>query len=88
MSRFGSAASTLADLWNQHRCSFVSGNTSRNAAQNPNAPSPMASTGARIPRRFADRSNPAQDSVDSRYPLVNATSSFFPSARTDGQSDG
>ena len=45
---FGSAASTFACLWNQHRCSRVFGNTSRKAFQNPSAPSPTASTGAVI----------------------------------------
>ena len=63
---FGSAASTLAILWNQQRCSRVAGNTSRSAPQNPSAPSPTASTGARIPRRAQSRSRSAQDSVDSR----------------------
>ena len=48
----------------------------------PSAPSPMASTGARIPRRRQSRSRSAHDSVDSRYPSVSATSSFRPSART------
>src|SRR5206468_11747993 len=45
----GSAASTLAILWNQQRCSRVAGKTSRSAAQNPKAPSPAASIGARMP---------------------------------------
>jgi hypothetical protein len=49
---FGSAASTFADLWNQQRCSRVSGKTSRRPPQDPSAPSPTASTGARIPRHF------------------------------------
>jgi len=34
---------------------LVCGNTSGNAAQNPNAPSPIASTRARIPRRLQCR---------------------------------
>jgi hypothetical protein len=44
----------------------VVGNTSRSAPQNPSAPSPTASTGARIPRRAQSRSRSAHDSVDSR----------------------
>ena len=56
----------MAILWNQHRCSRVSGNTSRSAPQNPSAPSPIASTGARMPRRLQSRSRSAQDSVASR----------------------
>jgi hypothetical protein len=63
---FGRAFSTLAETWNQQRCSAVSGKTSRTAAQNPRAPSPTASTGARIPRRLQSLSRLAQDSVDSR----------------------
>ncbi len=66
----------------QHRCSRVVGNTSRRAAQNPSAPSPAASTGARIPRRLQSRSRSAQDHSDSRYPSARATSSLRPSART------
>jgi len=52
------------------------------AAQNPSAPSPTVSTGARIPRRLQSRSRSAHDSVDSRWPSATATSSFLPSART------
>ena len=69
---FGSAARTFAILWNQHRCSLVCGNTSRSAAQNPNAPWPVANTEARIPRRRQPRSRSTQDSVDSRSPSINA----------------
>jgi len=36
--------------WNQQRCCRVCGNTSRNAAQNPNTPSPIASTGPASPQ--------------------------------------
>jgi hypothetical protein len=57
---------TLAETWNQQRCSAVTGKTSRTAAQNPRAPSPTAGTGARIPRRLQSLSRLAQDSVDSR----------------------
>src|SRR6478736_9922743 len=53
-------------LWNQQRCSRVSGNTSRNAPQNPSAPSPAASTGARMPRRRQSRNRSAHDSAASR----------------------
>jgi hypothetical protein len=60
----------------------VSGKTSRSAPQNPSAPSPTASTGARIPRRLQSRSRSAHDSLDSRKPSETATSSFFPSTRT------
>jgi Tn3 transposase DDE domain/Domain of unknown function (DUF4158) len=60
------ASSTLAILWTQQRCSRASGKTSRKAPQKPSAPSPMASTGARIPRRFRSRSSSDHDSVDSR----------------------
>jgi hypothetical protein len=63
---FGSADNTLPILWNQQRCSRVVGNTSRNAVQNPSAPSPAARTGARIPRRAQSRSRSAHDPVDSR----------------------
>jgi hypothetical protein len=73
---------TLAILWNQQRCSRVAGKTSRSAAQNPSAPSPMASTGAAMPRRLQSRSRSAHDSEDSRCPSVSATSSLVPSART------
>jgi hypothetical protein len=79
---FGSAARTSARLRNQHRCSRISGNTSYTAFQKPSAPSPMASTGAVIPRRRQSRSRSTHDSVDSRYPSVSATSSLRPSART------
>ena len=47
----------------------------RKAAQNPSAPSPMASTGALMPRRRQSRSRSAHDSVDSRYPSVMIASS-------------
>jgi len=63
---FGSAPSTLAILWNQQRCALACGNTSRAAFQNPSAPSPMASTGARMPRRAQSRSRSAHDPADSR----------------------
>jgi len=79
---FGNAARTFPILWNQHRCSVVAGNTSRTAFQNPSAPSPTASTGARIPRRLQSRSRSAQDSDDSRKPSDKAISSLWPSART------
>lgn len=69
-------------LCTQFRCSRVSGNTSRSADQKPSAPSPTASTGARMPRRLQSRSRSAQLAVDSRCPSTRATSSFFPSART------
>jgi hypothetical protein len=46
----------MAILWNQQRCSLVSGKTSRSGDQNPSAPSSTASTGARLPRRAASRS--------------------------------
>ena len=78
----GSAPSTLAILWNQQRASLVSGKTSRSAFQNPSAPSPTASTGARMPRRAQSRSRSAHDSADSRYPSARAMSSLRPSART------
>jgi len=78
----GSALSTLAILWNQHRCSRVSGNTSRTAAQKPSAPSPMASTRAAMPRRLHERSKSAHDWVDSRWPSSSVISSLVPSART------
>jgi hypothetical protein len=71
---FGSAASTFAVLWNQQRPSRASGNTSRSPPQNPSAPSPTASTGARIPRRAQSRSRSAHDSADSRYPSARAIS--------------
>ncbi len=53
------APSTLAILWNQQRCVLACGNTSRTALQNPSAPSPMTSTGARIPRRAPSRAGGA-----------------------------
>ena len=65
----------MAILWNQPRCSAVSGNTSRSADQDPSAPSPMASTGARMPRRLPSRTRSAEDSADSRRPSASATSS-------------
>jgi hypothetical protein len=52
MPDFGSAAITLACLWNQQRCSRVAGTTSRTAFQNPGALSPTAKTGAAIPRQI------------------------------------
>jgi hypothetical protein len=55
---WGSADTTFAILWNQHRCSRVVGNTSRSADQNPSAPSPTARTGARRPRRLQSRTSP------------------------------
>jgi hypothetical protein len=57
---FGNAESTFAVLRNQHLWARVSGKTSPRAAQNPSAPSPTASTEARIPRRLASRSRSAQ----------------------------
>src|SRR6478672_13023427 len=66
MRRLRQRSKNIDILWNQQRCSRVSGNTSRNAPQNPSAPSPIASTGARIPRRAQSRSRSAQDSVASR----------------------
>jgi hypothetical protein len=56
---FGSAARTFACLWNQQRCSFVCGKTSRSASQKPSAPPPTARIGARIPRRQQSRSRSA-----------------------------
>ena len=78
----GRALRTLAILWNQQRCSRVSGNTSRTAFQKPSAPSPAASTGEVIPRRLQSRSRSAHDSHDSRWPSAKAISSLVPSART------
>src|SRR5712691_8183190 len=49
---FGSLSRTLTRRCTQHLCSRVSGKTSRTAAQNPSAPSPIPTTGARIPRFF------------------------------------
>ena len=66
MRRFGSADKTLPILWNQQRCVRVVGKTSRSTDQNPNAPSPTARIGARIPRRAPSRSRSAHDPVDSR----------------------
>ena len=43
---------------------------------------PIASIGARMPRRLRSRSTSAHDSVDSRNPSPTATSSLCPSART------
>jgi hypothetical protein len=63
----------------QQRCSRVSGNTSRIAAQKPSARSPTATTGARIPRIFRSRSSASQLSVDSRWPSSSATTSLEPS---------
>ena len=54
----------------------------------PQRPSPTASTGAVIPRRRQSRSRSAHDSVDSRYPSVNATSSLRPSVRTPSSPAG
>ena len=71
-----------AVLWNQQRPSLACGNTSRSPFQKPSAPSPTASTGARIPRRAQSRSRSAHDSADSRYPSASAMSSLRPSART------
>jgi creatinine amidohydrolase/Fe(II)-dependent formamide hydrolase-like protein len=51
-------------LCHQHRCSLLSGNTSRTALQNPSAPSPTASTGAAVPRRLVSRSRKLSPSVD------------------------
>src|SRR5437764_11975449 len=58
----GSASRTLAILCTQQRCSRVSGNTSRRAAQKPSAPSPTASTAQhlrprllRLPEAVTDR---------------------------------
>jgi len=62
----GRTFNTFAPAWTQQRCSPVSGNTSRIAAQNPNAPSPTANFGARMPRRLQSRSRLAQLIVDSR----------------------
>ena len=59
----------LASLWTQSRCSRVFGHTSRTAAQNPSAPSPIATTGARMPRRFRSRSTVFQLSALSRAVL-------------------
>src|SRR2546427_4447 len=46
----GRASRTFITLWTQSRCSRVSGHMSLSADQNPNAPSPTATTGARMPR--------------------------------------
>ena len=72
----------MAILCTQHRWWAVSGKTSPRAPQNPRAPSPTASTGAVMPRRFSPRSTSAQDSVDSRWPSLIETSSLVPSLRT------
>src|SRR5262245_56551924 len=69
-------------LWSQPRCSRVFGHTSRTAVQNPRAPSPTATTGARMPRRFRSRSTVFQLSALSRWPSSTAINSFVPSART------
>ena len=57
---------SLRLLWNQQRWVLACGNTSRTALQNPSAPSPTASTGARMRRRAQSRSRSAHDSADSR----------------------
>ena len=56
-SRCGSFSRMFASLWHQSRCPRVSGHTSRTAAQKPSAPSPTATTGARMPRRFKSRNS-------------------------------
>ena len=48
-----------AILWNRQRWGLACGKTSRTALQNPSAPSPIASTGARMPRRAQSRSRSA-----------------------------
>ena len=54
----GILSSTLPALWNQQVCSSVPGYTSRNAAQNPNAPSAVASRGPFVsPRRRRSNSS-------------------------------
>ena len=65
------SAMTLAQWWNQHRPALVSGNASPSARQKPNAPSPCANTGARVPRF-----RPAHDLAR----LVKPTTSRCPSA--------
>ena len=60
----GSAARTLAVLWNQQRPSLTWGNTSRNAPQNLGAPSPT--TAAHMSRRAQSLSRSAEDSADSQ----------------------
>jgi len=63
---FGRAFSTLAETWNSPA---LLGRLRKDVAhrrQNPRAPSPTASTGARIPRRLQSLKRLAQDSVDSR----------------------
>src|SRR5262249_58171410 len=69
---FGSAARTLAVLWNQRRPSLACGNTSRRPFQNPSAPSPTASTGARMPRRARSRSPAAPHPAAARDPTARA----------------
>ena len=64
--RFGSLSRMFPSLWNQSRCSRVFGHTSRTAAQKPRAPSPTATTGGRMPRRFRSRSTVFQLSALSR----------------------
>jgi hypothetical protein len=64
------------------RPELVSGKTSPRAAQNPSAPSPTASTGARIPRRLASRSRSAHDRLTPGIRSARMISSLRPSART------
>lgn len=76
---FGSALRMLAVLWNQHRPSGMSGNTSRSAFQNASAPSSMVSTGPRMPRRARSRSSfPPDVHVDPVRACFNP-----PTARAD-----
>ena len=57
----------------------ASGKTFASAPQIPRCPSPITSRGARIPRALRSRSIAAQLSVDSRYPLSTASTTFRPS---------
>ena len=77
----GILLSTLAVLCTQHRWTRVAGKTFANAAQNPNAPSPIARSGSIAnPRAFTSSRSSAQDCSDSRYPSATAINSFLPSA--------
>lgn len=71
---FGSTARTFACAWNQQRCSFVYGKTSRSAFQKRSAPSPTARNGARMPRRRQSRSRLHRDATTQSRLNINGGS--------------
>src|SRR5215813_11714605 len=79
---FGSASRTLVRRWFQHLCSARVGYCSPSAAHKPRCPLALVHRQGLSPRLRRSRKIIPQDSLDSRWPLSTASTTFCPLVST------